>query len=292
VILSIQTYGRTCNYHPHLHLLVSDGGFDRQGTFYAMPYVDTHPMEALFRHKVLRMLLAKNKIAAARVEMLLSWRHSGFSIHRSAEVEPTDHTGRETVAAYLLHAPISHQRMRYDPSAATVYYQVSAPPPSGATLAAEAGPQQTWTALDRMAALTSHIPNRWEQTVRYYGHYSNKSRGQRKASRNGYSISPQVSHPSCQPEATETADAELEEFRKACRRNWARLIKKVYEVDPLVCPKCAGPMDMISFIEDPKVIKTILVHVQIWERPARPPPPTVSSPETICNCGFFDDLVS
>jgi hypothetical protein len=71
-ILSIQTYGRTCNYHPHLHLLVSDGGFDQQGTFYAMPYVDTHPMEALFRHKVLRMLLAKDKITASRVEMLLS----------------------------------------------------------------------------------------------------------------------------------------------------------------------------------------------------------------------------
>ena len=41
VILSIQTYGRTCNYHPHLHLLVSDGSFDSQGTFYPLPYVDT-----------------------------------------------------------------------------------------------------------------------------------------------------------------------------------------------------------------------------------------------------------
>ena len=141
--------------------------------------------------------------------------------------------GRETVAAYLLHAPISQQRMRYDPSAAAVYYQVCASAPSAAMFEADANPQQTWTALDWLAALTSHIPNRWEQTVGYYGHYSNKSRGQRhKASRNHLSVSPQVSHPSCQPEAAETADAELEEFRKACCKNWARLIRKVYEVDP------------------------------------------------------------
>ena len=129
---------------------------------------------------------------------MLSWQHSGFNVHRNAQVEPTDAQGRETVAAYLLHAPISQQRMRYDPSAAAVYYQVCASAPSAAMFEADANPQQTWTALDWLAALTSHIPNRWEQTVGYYGHYSNKSRGQRhKASRNHLSVSPQVSHPSC-----------------------------------------------------------------------------------------------
>jgi hypothetical protein len=25
---------------------------------------------------------------------------------------------------------------------------------------------------------------------------------------------------------------------KELRKNWARLIQKIYEVDPLVCPKC------------------------------------------------------
>ena len=159
VILSIQTYGRTCNYHPHLHLLVSDGAFDWQGTFYPMPYVDTRAMEALFRHKVLRMLLARDKITAARVERFLSWRHSGFNVHRSAQVQPTDAQGRETVAAYLLHAPISQQRMRYDPSAAAVYYQVCASAPSAAMFEADANPQQTWTALDWLCA-TGNIGNK------------------------------------------------------------------------------------------------------------------------------------
>ena len=29
-------------------------------------------------------------------------------------------------------------------------------------------------------------------------------------------------------------------FQKLCRSRWAALIKKVYEVDPLKCPRCGG----------------------------------------------------
>ncbi|ABW68890.1 hypothetical protein [Desulfosudis oleivorans] len=36
-----------------------------------------------------------------------------------------------------------------------------------------------FTALDWLAQPTTHIPNHREHMVRYYGHYSNKSRGQR-----------------------------------------------------------------------------------------------------------------
>jgi hypothetical protein len=45
---------------------------------------------------------------------------------------------------------------------------------------------------------------------------------------------------------------------KEARQNWARLIQKIYEVDPLVCPKCQGQMKIISFIEDLDIIEKIL----------------------------------
>ena len=51
---------------------------------------------------------------------------------------------------------------------------------------------------------------------------------------------------------------------KAFRRNWARLIQKIYEVDPLLCLKCSGAMRVIAFIEDPDVIKKILKHLDLW----------------------------
>ena len=39
---------------------------------------------------------------------------------------------------------------------------------------------KTFDALDWLAQLVTHIPNKGEQMVRYYGFYSNKSRGLRK----------------------------------------------------------------------------------------------------------------
>ncbi len=86
----------------------------------------------------------------------------------------------------------------------------------------------------------THIPNKGEQMVRYYGYYSNKSRGMRKKA----GIDDQV------PALAESAVSST-----AFRRNWARLIQKIYQIDPLLCPKCQGPMKIISFIEDELLIK-------------------------------------
>ncbi|MFO7980030.1 MAG: hypothetical protein R6V00_04245, partial [Candidatus Aminicenantes bacterium] len=32
-------------------------------------------------------------------------------------------------------------------------------------------------------------------------------------------------------------------------KGWAEMIKKVYEIDPLLCPKCGETMRIVSFIE-------------------------------------------
>ncbi len=39
------------------------------------------------------------------------------------------------------------------------------------------------------------------------------------------------------------------------------MIKKVYEADPLVCPRCEGAMRIIAFIDQPEVIEKILTHL-------------------------------
>ncbi len=39
------------------------------------------------------------------------------------------------------------------------------------------------------------------------------------------------------------------------KQNWARLIQQIYEVDPLICPKCQGLMKIISIIDDFDIIE-------------------------------------
>ncbi|MDY6905465.1 MAG: transposase [Thermodesulfobacteriota bacterium] len=110
--------------------------------------------------------------------------------------------------------------------------------------------QKVFSALDWLAQLTTHIPNRREHMARYYGYYSNKSRGQRKKADQDDEIASII---------------ESDLPNKTFRKSWARLIQKIYEVDPLLCPKCQGEMKIISFIEEQAVIKQILQHLGLWE---------------------------
>ena len=48
---------------------------------------------------------------------------------------------------------------------------------------------------------------------------------------------------------------------KELKKRWSYFIRKVYETDPLTCPKCQGEMRIISFIDQPAVIKKILQHL-------------------------------
>ena len=59
------------------------------------------------------MLLSKGKITEAPVENLPCWPHSGFHVHRGERIEADERPGREQVAAYILRAPLSQERMTY-----------------------------------------------------------------------------------------------------------------------------------------------------------------------------------
>jgi hypothetical protein len=72
---------------------------------------------------------------------------------------------------------------------------------------------------------------------------------------------------------------ESEISTKEFRRNWARLIQKVYNLDPLLCPKCLGSMKVIAFIEDEQLVKKILKHLDLWDV-KRKPSPRANSPPT------------
>jgi transposase-like protein len=109
VILSIQTYGQELNFHPHLHGVISDGCFSQDGTCHPIPEVDTQKMMELFRHKVFKMLLAEEKITETHIQKLLAWKHTGFSVYRGEKVEAEDKKGREHLASYALHPPMSQE---------------------------------------------------------------------------------------------------------------------------------------------------------------------------------------
>ena len=246
-VIAMQTFGDFLGFNPHTHILVTDGCFyGEKGMFRVAPPLELKKLEAIFRHKVLRMLLNKGKITQERVRMLSGWKHTGFNVFCGNRISPTDETAMENLARYIIRASFSQEPMQYLDQEGTVVYRSK----RGETT-------KCFPAMEWLAAMCSHIPNRGEQMVKYYGFYSNVSRGKRQKEGSDDAV-PCIIEP----------QGDLKAFRKS----WARLIQKIYEADPLVCPKCQGKMRVIGSIEDPSVIRAILEHLGLWLVRSRPPP--------------------
>jgi len=65
------------------------------------------------------------------------------------------------------------------------------------------------------------------------------------------------------------------------RTGWAEMIRKAYEVDPMVCPRCGGLMKIIAFLTDYAVVDRIISHVKLTFVAERPPPPQVAYQEVL-----------
>jgi hypothetical protein len=251
-VISVQTFGDFQNFNPHLHIIATDGCFSGNDLFQVGYSPNPKDLEELFRYEILKMLKKEEKITDVVIENMLSWHHSGFNIYCGPTIWPHDEDALENPARYIVRASFSQERMTYIPAdqspegEARVIYQSK----DGTTT-------KTFHALDWLARLTTHIPNKNEQMARYYGFYSNKSRGMRKKAENAEEL-PALIH--------------TDPGRKQFRRNRARLIQKIYEVDPLTCPKCNDEMKIIAFIEQPLIIKKILKHLNLRETHNHDPP--------------------
>jgi hypothetical protein len=71
---------------------------------------------------------------------------------------------------------------------------------------------------------------------------------------------------------TDTITTESPPPKKACRKKWAELIQKIYEISPLRCPKCQHEIRIIAFIEKQEPIERILKHLGLWQPHAYAPP--------------------
>jgi hypothetical protein len=77
-------------------------------------------------------------------------------------------------------------------------------------------------------------------------------------------------------------DPEPETLSEAGRR-WAELLRRIFEVDPLACPRCGQQMRIVEFITEPKVIDSILEHLprtRATRRRPRAPPTRLKSAAT------------
>ena len=123
-------------------------------------------LEEAFQYEVLKMLKKEGKINDAIIENMRSWHHSGFNVYIGDRIEPDDKAGLGNLARYIIRACFSQERMVYVPAEkssdgiAKVIYTSK-----------DRKIRKVFNALDWLARLVTHVPGRYEHTVRYYGYF-------------------------------------------------------------------------------------------------------------------------
>jgi len=104
VVAVTQTFGDRINFHPHIHVLLTEGGTAPDGAFHRVSRFHDDLIQALFTREVFSLLLRKKLIGLPLVENILSWRHTGFNVH--SEVRAQTKREAERVGKYMIRPPI------------------------------------------------------------------------------------------------------------------------------------------------------------------------------------------
>jgi hypothetical protein len=187
-----------------------------------------------------------------------TWKHSGFSIDNSVQLLALDNKAREALWQYIARCPVSLQKLVYEPFKGKVIFKTRYNSYFKENL-------KVFEAEDFLAELSRHIPPARVRLIRYYGLYSSKSRGKWKECPHVVSFAPDGWREqndidtSAKDYTVEVANNSATHKKK--NQTWARLIQKVYQVDPLICAKCGSEMKILAIIIDRHEVRKILKHL-------------------------------
>jgi hypothetical protein len=217
----------------------------------------------VFRRRVIKYFVDKGLLENSFARNLLSWKHPGFSVDNSILIPAQDQKARTGLSQYIARHPVSLNKIICIPEKAQVLYKTKYNDYFGENI-------QLFTATDFIAELTMHIPPKHKHLIRYYGLYSSRSRG--KARKDGSLDKFGWGAGSEEEPRKEPEDNPVETLsEKKSKQTWARLIKKVCEVDPsfwrmpklhCVCPKCGSEMVVLAITTNPEEVHKILNHLR------------------------------
>ncbi len=181
----------------------------------------------------------------------------GFDTAVSVTIADAVRLGR-----YMIRSPLVLERLKWDTERGEVTYQARPQRSKG-----PAGGLERWDVLEFIARVTDHIPEPGQQLIRNWGYYSNASRAKRLRESSLQSSAPPMQDQQRKPDS--------DEGQRQRRLGWAKMIQKVYEIDPLLCSFCGAEVKILSFIIESKTIKKILDWMGL---PSHKPEPLAPSP--------------
>jgi hypothetical protein len=174
----------------------------------------------------------------------------GFTLHARTVIDADDRDGLERLARYIARPPIAAERLSLREDGRVVYRLRHAWRDGTTAVAFD-----PLTFIERLAAL---VPRPRSHMLTYHG-----------------VLAPAASWRDLVVPAPATAtpspadDPERPTLSKRKRLSWAELLKRVFAIDALVCPRCGGPRKLIATLTDGPTVRKILEHLGLS---ADPPP--------------------
>jgi hypothetical protein len=285
-VLLSQGFGASLNVHHHGHFIVSEGVYsldDAGGRTFdeRVDPLDDKAIAALsetIRKRVLRHLVRKDRLDADDAAQMLSWQHhGGFSLDASVYIAHWDRAGLQQLSRTCARHPLAKGRLqRAGPQ--RVLYQLPKPDLNGNSPIV----LDPLELLDRLAELI--VPPRHHRHT-YWGALAPPSAlrplvvleagaDNDTDDVDGEGVDHQapgqtdpppavVAGLLCQGQPAGTGSAAKPKQRPgpgSLVSLWAIMLAQVYEVLPIICPKCGAEMKPVAVIVDPDSLKRICQH--------------------------------
>jgi hypothetical protein len=166
----------------------------------------------------------------------------GFNLHASEATEADDRQSLERTLRYMGRPPLSADRLKMAPDGNNLILTLKTPWRDGSS-------KILMTPLDLLERLVALIPPPRKNQIRYHGFF-----GPNAKLREDLLPSAQGS-----PDGGSST--------KIYRPKFARLMARVFDIDILQCPRCSSRMQIISFINEPKAIQSILRSIKMSTAP-------------------------
>lgn len=185
---------------------------------------------------------------------------SGFSLHAGVACNRGERKKLEHMCRYISRPPVAEERLRID-SQGQVVYKLKRAYDNGTT-------HLVFSPLEFIERLVSLVPRPRVNLSRYHGLFAPHAKYRKL-------ITPKPPLHAT-PGADLAKDSDKPKASKY-RVTWARLLKRVFDIDLSKCPGCGGTTRVIAAILLPKVVKKILNHLKLPTdppilSPARAPP--------------------
>jgi len=187
--------------------------------------------------------------------------HGGFSINGAVRVEADDRAALERLLRYLLRPALSTQRLSYDAREDWVRYRPKKGPPGDPEVF-------QWKPLDFLERFAKLIPPARLHLVRYHGALAPRSPlrpAVTRSARDGLACEELVAGVAAGAvgAALAAAGRAAGEALGAAARSWAACLRRVFEVEALLCPGCAKEMTLVAFVNDDGELRRLMAHLNL-----------------------------